>query len=208
MPMTLAQIQERAYATAKAKGWHDNPLRGYKSLEPVELKQDIVHHDRVLRAQALIHTELTEMHDAIEDSEYALYIEDGKPEGLPAEAADVVIRICDVAQALGLTLDDDRSGKHWLERANGARPAAEIRRSHDMADVHAVLWLGKVRLFVDRASEAVRIDAWAEYAENLNLAVLYTASIVAGFGQDLNAALEAKMAYNETRSHRHGGKQA
>ena len=71
-----------------------------------------------------------------------------------------------------------------------------------------MLWLGQVRRHVDRASEAARIDDWRAYVEHLHVAVVYAASIVAGFGHDLNAAIEAKMAYNSTRPHRHGGKRA
>jgi hypothetical protein len=196
--LTLAEIQARAFTTATAKGWHERPL----------IVDHHVDHDRVLAKLALVHSELTEAHNAIEAGEFGLHFVDDKPEGLLAEIADGVIRIGDLTGALGLVLDAEHVG-HWLTRASDMRPACEIRRSSaDMRDVHAVLWLAKTRTYVDAATEAVRIGDWAEAEKALTLAVLYAASIVAGYGHDLGAAIEAKMDYNDTRSHRHGGKQA
>lgn len=261
MTSTLQQIQERAYATAKSKGWHDKPLtrlwavgaaygdtrfgapvhvvesgehrgmyclaqasgvsviavhgklfgaavQGGDNRRAVELRE--VMHDRVLRMHALMHTELTEAHDEIANGSNELYFgEGGKPEGLPAEVADFIIRVCDTTAALGLVLDE-RGDKTWWAKAKGTRPAWEIHREsgRQAQRIAATLWLVKVRVFVDLATEAARVDAWEAYTENLTLAVLYAASIVAGYGHDLPAAIEAKMSYNETRTHRHGGKQA
>lgn len=168
-----------------------------------------VEHDAVLRSHALMHTELTEAHDALDEGHHALYYAGTKPEGLPAEIADFVIRVCDTTKALDLDFPH-AANQHWLTRAAATRAAHEVSqqaRLHD-AERSAVLWLGQVRRHVDRASEAARIDDWRAYVEHLHVAVIYAASIVAGFGHDLNAAIEAKMAYNKTRPHRHGGKRA
>lgn len=196
--LTLAEIQTEAYAIACSKGWHDKPLRSV-----------VVNHDAVLRAQALMHTELTDAHDALDEGQDALYFDDAKPEGLPAEIADLVIRVCDVTKALGLTLPEQPHA-HWLERVKGMRPAWEIQRqpSTYTRDQCAVLWLSDVRRYIDNASEAARVDDWARYTDSIVAAALYAASIVAGYGHDLHAAIEAKMAYNKTRPHRHGNKQA
>lgn len=209
--LTLAQIQAEAYATACEKGWHDRPLREIGTFGMFEYAREdwVIHHDRVLRAQALMHTELTEAHEAIDEGHDELYIgENGKPEGLPAEAADLVIRVCDVTKALGLELY--RSDEDWWTKAKNMRPAYEIQRQPDEHAMQqcAVLWLARVRQYVDQATEAARVDDWTRYADQLTFAVLYTASIVAGFGHDLTAAITVKMRYNKTRSHRHGGKQA
>lgn len=211
MMLTLQQIQERAYATAKSKGWHDRPLR-----EPVPTPTGdekticpIVHHDRVLAKHALMHTELSEAHECILSGEFDLYEGSGdyKPEGMTVEIADFIIRVGDTTQALGLTLADVPDD--WLTKAKGMRPAAEISETAGARQrTLALLWLADVRRHVDEATEAARVDAWSEYTEKLAHAVMYAASIVVGFGGDLGAAIEAKMTYNETRPHRHGGKRA
>jgi hypothetical protein len=171
-----------------------------------------IDHDRVLRAQALMHTELTEADSALEDDDVGMRIDDetGKPEGFVVEIADLVVRVCNTTKALGLVLDQRRSDVTWLDRASGQRPAVEIRHQRAGIDreLTARLWLGRVRRHVDAASEAVRVDAWDTYVDELLLAVLTAASIVIGLGYDLNAAIEAKMRYNSTSAHRHGGKQA
>lgn len=160
-----------------------------------------LHYDRVLAKHALMHTELTEAADCIEADDLPMYVEGGKPEGFAVEMADFIIRVCDTTAALGLTLDVD------FTRAASIRPAIEIRQS-DENYTTALLWIGRVRCMIDNATEAARIDAWGEYVQHLSRAVLYAASIVAGLECDLEAALTTKMAYNKTRPHRHGGKQA
>jgi hypothetical protein len=219
MTITLQQIQERAYATAKAKGWHEHPLREQVHTLGVPVPgfnhgnlhvgpPYIIHHDRVLAKHALMHTELTEAHECIENDEWEMYAgDDGKIEGLSVEIADCIIRICDTTAALGLFLSN-RSD--WLTIAKGARPSVELQAAdneHAMR-VTAILWLGHTRRYIDQATEAARVDSWDEYTERLTQAVIYAASIVAGFGLNLVAAIEAKMDYNETRPHRHGGKRA
>lgn len=202
---TLQELQEQAYATALAKGWHELPLREPGIVGTLDNARDefIVHHDRVLRMHALMHTELTEAHDCLDESDLILRIDDGKPEGLVVEIADFIIRVCDTTKALGLQL------KESLERASNASPACEIREAEYRGDrMVAALWIGHVRRYVDQATEAARVDDWVVYSAGLSTAVLYAASICEGFNLDIEKAIEAKMAYNETRSHRHGGKQA
>lgn len=191
--LTIAEIQTEAFATATEKGWHERPLR--------ELLSNVIIHDRVLAKHALMHTELTEAQDCIDADDLAMHVEDSKPEGFAVEMVDLIIRVCDTTAALGLTLDVD------FAQAAFARPAIEIRLSSENYTA-ALLWIGRVRCFIDEATEAARMNAWDDYAQRLNRAVLYTASIVAGLGCDLEAALTAKLAYNKTRPHRHGGKQA
>lgn len=195
--LTIRQIQEQAYATACEKGWHDRPLQS-ATPEPLSARVD---HDRVLAKHALMHTELTEAQDCIDADDLPMYVEDGKPEGFSVEAVDLIIRVADTTAALGLPLDIN------FDRIGGMRPAIEIRQSAENYTT-ALLWIGRVRCMIDQATEAARVDDWAEYVRHLGNAVLYTASIVVGLECDLEAALTAKMAYNKTRPHRHGGKQA
>lgn len=56
----------------------------------------------------LIHSEVSEALEAIRDGKLETYLrEDGKPEGLPAELADIVIRVADFAGSLGINLADE-----------------------------------------------------------------------------------------------------
>jgi hypothetical protein len=224
--LTIHEMQTQAYATATSKGWHDRPMREPGIVGTFDDARDgfIVHHDRVLRSHALMHTELTETQEALEEGRLAMHFdtdEDAdptKPEGFVVEIADLCIRIGDTAQALDVSLRlRDIVEKHqpnatWLQSAEGMRPAHEIRQQQGCnqasRDLCVVLWLSKTRMLLDKASEAARVDAWEEYANQLTCVLLHAASICAGLGLDLNAAIEAKMAYNKTRPHRHGGKQA
>lgn len=88
--MTIAEMQAKAFANATEKGWHDRPRSALESL-------------------ALIHSEVSEAVEACRDPHHPLteiwlgY--GGKPEGLGAELADVVIRIGDLCGEMGIDLE-------------------------------------------------------------------------------------------------------
>jgi hypothetical protein len=220
--LTIQQIQEEAYATALEKGWHDRPLR--ESVETHSYSNEncyrtvvfrdrfsdqrgdvtctcprvtTINHDRVLAKHALMHTELTEMHECLDGNDLALRFagETTKPEGLAVEAADAVIRIADTAAALDIMLDVQLDNPYLKSANKDSRGAAFIL-------------LARARQVIDRASEAARVDDWINYAANLSLAISFIASICASLDLDLGTAIEAKTTYNKTRPHRHGGKRA
>jgi NTP pyrophosphatase (non-canonical NTP hydrolase) len=54
----------------------------------------------------LIHSEVSEALEAYRDGDNDLrFTEGGKPEGIPSELADIVIRVADMAAYLGIDLD-------------------------------------------------------------------------------------------------------
>ena len=87
--LTLDYIAERAYDTARAKGWHENA-------------------DTFGDVTALIHSEVSEAFEEYrnghEDSE--IYLGDnGKPEGIPIEFADIIIRVCHFSKRHNIDLN-------------------------------------------------------------------------------------------------------
>jgi hypothetical protein len=197
MTLTIEQVQTDAYATACAKGWHVRPL--VLLVNPLTID-----HDRVLAKLALVHTELTEAQDCLDDRELIMTIGDaGTLEGFVVEIADVCIRLGDLCGALSegdATLFQlrcvDLGGWSTVAQIND-RSAPELNR-----------WMLRIRKQIDLATEAARVNDWTSFTDRLSVAVDCMASICAGVGVNLPEAIAAKMLYNSTRSHRHGGKSA
>ena len=211
--LTIPEIQKRAYATACAKGWHDNPLRVFYR-DVVDIADwdrtdnpASIDHDRVLRSHALMHTEITEALDALAHGELSMWLDGEKPEGFVVELADVVIRVCDTTAALGIDIDVQDT---WLSEPSLRAVSLNLREAPSKLDRALRLhhYVGLLRCDIDRATEAARVDDWPAYADFFGYALRSVAAICTGLDLDLGAAIEAKMRYNETRSHRHGGKQA
>lgn len=85
----LTELGAKTHATAKEKGWYD----GGDVNVPVKL--------------CLVHSEVSEALECFRNKEpYLHYAENGKPEGIASELADVIIRVCDLAAAMGIDLDE------------------------------------------------------------------------------------------------------
>jgi hypothetical protein len=195
--LTIEEVQAEAFATATGKGWHERPL--------VLLANPLtIEHDRVLAKLALVHSELTEAQDCLDDRDLVMRVgENEKLEGFVVEIADVCIRLGDLCGALAQgdpTLFQlrckDLGGWAHNVRIND-RSAPELNR-----------WMLAIRRQIDLATEAARVNAWADFTAALSEAVDRMSTLCAGVGVSLSEAIEAKLSYNKTRSHRHGGKQA
>jgi NTP pyrophosphatase (non-canonical NTP hydrolase) len=97
----LSDLGRVAYDNARAKGFYDVP-------------------PSIAERLCLVHSEVSEALEAHRDGDDALrFAENGKPEGLPSELADVVIRVLDMATHLGIDMDHAVSTKMAY---NASRP--------------------------------------------------------------------------------------
>lgn len=133
---------------------------------------------------ALIHTEITEAGEAVENND---------PTNLREELADIAIRAASIAYGLGIDLD-----------YNLNRRASELGVPTTKLDMpNGLLKLHKA---TSHATEAIRTQDAAGFITQLAIVLLTTAAIASTIGCDLQAEMEKKIAKNATRGERHGGK--
>ena len=179
--MNLADLQREAHTIAKDHGWWDTERTFGDCI-------------------ALVHSDLSEALEAYRehgdvkqhlDYRWAPY---GHPSlnGVPYELADVVIRVADMAEWYGVELDDavEAFGK-------------------DVAPMEGSFgdWITVGHVLLSRVAQ----NGYVDPAQSLDLFavggfVKHIRYMAAHYGIDLDAAIEAKMEYNRTRSYRHGGK--
>jgi NTP pyrophosphatase (non-canonical NTP hydrolase) len=173
--MRIFKLAQEAYQIALDHGWHDKK-RSY---------------DEIL---ALI---LTEAGEAIDEDRKGNpagmhYIgKNGKPEGVGIELADLVIRIMDAAGELE-AIEDLTAGYKTAEKYPGT--AVELTSLvMDVADV-----ISEARYCFQTLRNAHNA------ANTLGWAVSFIDEWCDGHGIKLDAMVKQKMAYNRTRSIRHG----
>ena len=196
--MDLKALQKEAHAIAKGHGWWD---------------EERTFGDLI----ALVHSELSEALEAYREhglEPFGLYPyidtpydePPPKPEGVPFELADVVIRVADMAERYGMDL-------------TAAVHEAEERYDFDSsfpAHFGFGSWISMVHMHLSRAFEVYANGDYIDWPSStskdgeqrlqIGAAVRWVQAMAAHYGIDLDAAIEAKMEYNRSRSYRHGGK--
>ena len=91
--LSLNQLAKRAHAISKSKGFYDR--------QPPLMEQLV-----------LVHAEVSEAVEASRVGDDRLRIDDkGKPVGVPAELADVLIRVLDICANRGIDIEEAVSKK-------------------------------------------------------------------------------------------------
>ncbi len=118
---TLAGFAKAAHAMARSKGWWD----GYDLTQ--KFGQTKLTPDQILSQLMLITTEVAE---AAEDVRIGVgvteYEDSGKPVGFPSELADIVIRVFDLAGAMGIDIEAEISRKMLFNRSRAARHGGKL----------------------------------------------------------------------------------
>lgn len=104
MSLTIADLVREAHETALSKGWHPNE----ELQHPRDEAARAADANRFGALMALIHSEVSEAVEAYRErgTVCGWTRDDGKGEGVPAELADVLIRVADVAGLYGIDLED------------------------------------------------------------------------------------------------------
>lgn len=103
--LTIENLVDKAHGTSLGKGWWDDERHG------LELDRLLV-RKTIPTKLCLIHSEVSEALEDYRDGNFATVLnEQGKPEGFASELADIIIRVADLAGALGIDLEQEITEK-------------------------------------------------------------------------------------------------
>ena len=186
--MNLAELQREAHAIAKEHGWWD---------EERSFGDCIADAHQALSKALEAYREKHIWADWCQLQTYP----NGRPRGVASELADVVIRVADMAEWYEVDVREES-----IEFADDLWLGSLSDQFVSFGD-----WIGGCHILL---SDAL-LELWTPSQKTLpspwvSLALLLrdVQRMAAHYGIDLDAAIEAKMEYNRTRTrtYRHGGK--
>ena len=110
MSGAIRALQARCGIAAGAKGFHDDrpkPLRAGATVGGLKERQNALANWQGNKLMLIV-SEVAEAQDELRKghtADYTYYQENGKPEGVPSELADVVIRVLDFCYTEGIDLE-------------------------------------------------------------------------------------------------------
>ena len=205
--MTIEELCKRSYDTAVAKGWHEEKRTFGEAI-------------------ALFHSEVSEALECYRDPEHQpgdiWFSEEGKPEGIVIELADLLIRIGDTAvdksipivghMRLDMTIGCLGANFHprtlRCPDCSHARCLPNTQHNPKLEEVKKLAIPDVLAEIHGDLSDAFRGEDDSDRADGLCCAMGDVGILCIGQGWDLEKAVLMKMEYNESRPHRHGGKRA
>lgn len=181
---TLVQMTDETREIQTEKGWR----------EPGKTYGDYI---------ALMHTEVGEMTDAfrawgLTDATGV----DGKPEGVGSELADVLIRLLDTADVVGVEVYGDP-----LDFGAALKDIGVLNLYNQTGHRGGRSAPAPLVSFADHTSLLHRlVDRMWDDANSAYDLLLGINLVADRYGIDLMAEYERKQAFNRTREYRHGGK--
>jgi NTP pyrophosphatase (non-canonical NTP hydrolase) len=104
--MNIEELQYRAYDHAHSKGFWNDYEEVITDTWQSEPAIEAIKSAFIGQKLALIHSEVSEALEEVREGHYdATHKHGEKPEGLPSELADIVIRVADLCGALGVDLE-------------------------------------------------------------------------------------------------------
>ena len=109
MGLDIKVFGSQVHETAKKHGWYDTEK---------SFGEDI----------ALMHSELSEAFEAyrINGDPAKSWVENGKPEGVPSELADVIIRVLDACERYGIDIEKALRDKAFYNESRSYRHGGKV----------------------------------------------------------------------------------
>lgn len=119
MKKSISDWINACHGLSMEKGWYEGQLGIHANKQGSRL---ILNERFVPEKLCLIHSEVSEALECYRNSEMRTNVgSHGKPEGFPAELADVVIRCFDLAGAMGIDLEKEIEQKHEFNKTRPYR---------------------------------------------------------------------------------------